>query len=203
MHVPIPITVITTRTVKPGCEETFERALHDFIQRSFELPGQLGVHVIRPAPETASRDYGIVRKFCDEAALKTFLDSPAYGEWSQVATDLTDGTIRTERLSGLESWFTATSEVLRPLPKWKMAAVTLMGVYPTSLVIAKTVRLYTRDWPFLLDAFVFAVCMVAMLNWIVMPQLTRFLHGWLHAGATKKLLLPICVAPLLMSNLWR
>ena len=50
------VTVSITRTVKPGSEAEFERALHDFVQRSLILDGQLGVHIMRPAPGSGSRE---------------------------------------------------------------------------------------------------------------------------------------------------
>lgn len=71
-----PVTVSITRTVKPGCEAAFERALHDFVQRSLNLPGQLGVHVMRPAAGNNSREYGIIRKFANREALTAFRTSP-------------------------------------------------------------------------------------------------------------------------------
>ena len=58
-----PIQVAVIRTVKAGCEKEFEQALHDFVQRSLALPGQMGVSVIRPVPGSGSREYGIIRKF--------------------------------------------------------------------------------------------------------------------------------------------
>src|SRR5216117_1664628 len=101
-----PITVCITRTVKAGSEEAFERALHDFVQRSLTLPGQHGVHIMRPAPGSGSREYGIIRKFANRDALDAFRTSPEYLEWNQIAMDLTEGAGRTEELCGLESWFT-------------------------------------------------------------------------------------------------
>src|SRR5437667_12765901 len=84
-----PVTVSTTRTVKPGCEAGFERALHEFVQRSLNLPGQLGVHVMRPAPGTTSREYGIIRTSSNGEALTAFRTSPEYLEWNQLAIELT------------------------------------------------------------------------------------------------------------------
>src|SRR6516165_1021286 len=101
-----PIQVAIVRTVKPGCEAAFEQALHDFIQRSLLLSGQLGVHVIRPAPGSGSRQYGILRKFADRDALTLFRTSPEYLEWNQKVLDLTEGRGSVEELCGLESWFT-------------------------------------------------------------------------------------------------
>ena len=65
------ITVCISRTVKPGCEADFERALHGFVQRSLSLPGQHGVHIMRPAPGSGLREYGIIRKFANRDALAT------------------------------------------------------------------------------------------------------------------------------------
>jgi uncharacterized protein len=174
------VTVCITRSVRPGCEADFERALHEFVRRSLNLPGQLGVHVMRPAPGSGSRDYGIVRKFRDHAALDDFRASPEYLEWNQLAVELTEGAGRVEELTGLESWFTLPGAALRPLPKWKMALVTLLGVFPTSLLLGATAGRWTAGWPMPARTLVIAACMVALLTWVVMPLLTRLLHSWLH-----------------------
>lgn len=179
------VTVSITRTAKSGCEAAFERALHDFVQRSLTLPGQMGVHVMRPAPGSNSREYGIIRKFANRDALEAFRLSPEYLEWNQMAVDLTEGSGRVEELSGLESWFTLPGAALRPLPKWKMAVVTVLGVYPTSLLLGETVGRWTRNWPLLLSVLVFAAVMVALLTWVVMPLLSRLLHTWLHPEERK------------------
>jgi hypothetical protein len=175
-----PITVCITRRVKPGAEAAFERALHEFAQRSLALPGQMGVHIMRPVPGSGSRHYGIVRKFSDRRALAAFRTSPEYLEWNQAALELTEGDGRVEELHGLESWFTPPGTSLRPLPKWKMAAATLLGVFPTSLLLGETVGRWMADWPLLARSLVFSVLMVALLTWVIMPLLTRALHNWFH-----------------------
>lgn len=176
------ITVSITRTVKPGHEEAFERALHDFVQRSLPLPGQMGVHVMRPAPGSDSRDYGIVRRFANRAALRSFHESPEYLTWSESVIFHTEGDARTEELCGLESWVTMPGAPLKALPRWKVSVATLLGVYPTSLALGATVGSWTRSWHFLLGSLLFSAVMVALLTWVVMPVVTRLLHSWLHAG---------------------
>jgi len=175
-----PITVCITRRVKPGSEAAFERALHEFVQRSLVLPGQMGMHIMRPAPGSGSREYGIVRKFSNRDALDAFRTSPEYLEWNHTVVDLTEGNGRAEELTGLESWFTLAGAALRPLPKWKMAIVTLLGVFPTSLGLSETVGRSMMGWPLLLRSLVFAALMVALLTWVVMPLVTRALHKWIY-----------------------
>src|SRR5882672_4714218 len=177
MNQPEPITVSITRTAKPGREADFERALHDFVQRSFALPGQLGVHIMRPAPGSDSREYGIIRKFTNRDALMEFRTSPEYLAWNQIALDLTEGAGRTEELTGLESWFTLPGAPLRALPKWKMAMATFLGVFPVATILNLTLGPALRSWNFLLSNAVFNACVVALLTWIVMPVITRALRG--------------------------
>lgn len=181
MTSPETITVCVTRTVKSGCEADFERALHAFVQRSFALPGQEGVHVMRPAPGSGSREYGIIRRFANREALTAFRTSPEYLEWNQLAVELTEGQGRTEELCGLESWLTLPNTPLRALAKWKMAVATFVGVFPTAALLNLTLGRVIQGWPFLLGSAVFNACMVSLLTWLVMPFVTRVLHGWLHS----------------------
>ena len=175
-----PIQVAIVRTVKPGCEAAFEQALHDFIQRSLLLSGQLGVHVIRPAPGSGSRQYGILRKFADRDALTLFRTSPEYLEWNQKVLDLTEGSGSVEELCGLESWFTLPGQPLRPLPQWKMALVTFIAVDMVTTLLFWMIGPAIQNWPFLLRNSAFNVLVVACLTWLAMPVLTRVLHGWLQ-----------------------
>lgn len=175
-----PIHVAIVRTVKPGCEAAFEQALHDFVQRSLTLPGQTGVHVIRPAPGTSSREYGIIRGFANRDALAAFRTSPEYLEWNQFALGLTEGSGKVEELCGLESWFTLPGQPLRPLPQWKMALITYIGVDVVTTLLFWTIGPAIQNWPFLIRNSAFNIVVVACLTWIAMPLLTRIFQGWLQ-----------------------
>lgn len=179
------ITVCISRTVKPGCEADFERALHDFVLRSLSQPGQFGVHIMRPAPGSSSREYGIIRKFADRDALTAFHKSHEYLMWTQDVLELTEGNVRIEELTGLESWFTLPGTPLRAFPKWKMAVVTFLGVFPVAMLLSLTLGRVIASWNFIIANLVFNACVVALLTWIVMPVLTRTLHGWLYREERK------------------
>jgi antibiotic biosynthesis monooxygenase (ABM) superfamily enzyme len=183
---PEAITVSITRTVKRGCEADFERALHDFVQNSLSLPGQQGVHIMRPAPGSDSREYGIIRKFANREALAAFRTSPEYLGWANLASELTEGTGKVEELNGLESWFTLRDAPLRRLPKWKMALLTFCGVYVLSFLLAETLTPLIHNLPVPIRTAIFSAVMVAALTWIVMPLITRALHGWLHSDTPGK-----------------
>jgi antibiotic biosynthesis monooxygenase (ABM) superfamily enzyme len=180
-----PIHVAVVRRVKPGCETAFEKALHDFVQRSLKLPGQMGVHIIRPVPGSDSREYGIIRAFANREALTAFRTSPEYLEWNQFALDLTEGSGRTDELGGLESWFTLPGQPLRPLPQWKMALVTFVAVDVVTTLLSLSIGPSIQSWPFLIRNSAFNVLVVVCLTWVAMPLLTRLFHGWLHPKQEK------------------
>jgi len=175
-----PIHIATVRTVKPGCEAAFELALHEFVQHSLVLPGQLGVHIIRPAQGSDSREYGIIRQFASRDALAAFRTSPEYLEWNQFALGLTEGSGHAEELHGLESWFTLPGQPLRPISQWKMAIATYIGVDVVTTLLFWAIGPAIQDWPFLIRNSAFNVIVVACLTWLAMPLLTRVLHRWLQ-----------------------
>ncbi len=181
MDTPTTITVSITRTVRVGREAAFEAALHDFVQASLAQAGQLGVHVLRPAPGSGSREYGIVRAFAHRDALAAFHASPEYHAWQEAVAGLTEGAARVEELTGLESWFTPPGAVLRPLSNGKLFVATLLGVYPTQMLLGLTLGAVTNTWPSALGSLFFDAVMVACLTWLVMPTLTRFIYPWLYA----------------------
>jgi antibiotic biosynthesis monooxygenase (ABM) superfamily enzyme len=175
-----PVTVAVIRVVKPGSEEAFERAIHDFVQRSLHLPGQLGVHILRPAPGSGSREYGILRRFASAEARDEFYRLPLFNEWRQEVAGLVEGEPRYEHLSGLETWFTLPGQrAIVPPPRWKMALVTAVGVWPASMLVPWLLTPLIRGLPSALQALLVAVGIVILLTWVIMPALVRILKRWL------------------------
>lgn len=177
------IHVAITRRVRPGCETGFQEALRDFLQASLSENGILGVHMVVPPPGSDARDYGILRTFADSADRDAFYRSPLYEAWLGRVAPLTEGDPTIRELTGLEAWFRTE----RPLPpRWKMAVATMIGVYPTSLALSLTVGRAVRGWPILAAGLAMTVSMVVLLTWVVMPLVTRGLHGWLHASERRR-----------------
>ncbi len=64
-----------------------------------------------------------------------------------------------------------------------MAVATYLGVLPVVMTLALTLGPVVRSWNFILSNAVFNGCVVMLLTWVVMPFITRALHGWLQANA--------------------
>lgn len=175
------VAVLTLRIPKPGFEEQFEAALHDFISDSFETEGQLGVHVVRPSPGSGSREYGIVRRFSSYQAHDRFYGSAIFKQWEQKVEQLTEGGPVRQELTGLEAWFSLPGRAgMTQPPRWKMAVVTALGVWPVSIIVPLLVKPLVGNLHPWIQAFFIAVGIVIVLTWAVMPVLVKIMRPWLH-----------------------
>ena len=176
-----PVAVLALRTVKPGFEEKFEGALHDFISRSLQTEGQLGVSVMRPVQGSGLREYGILRRFSDSESRDRFYESPIFKQWEITVASLTEGEPKHQHLSGLETWFVLPGQrAVIPPPRWKMAVVTVVGVWPASMLVPWLLNPLIGKLPTPLQALLVAAGIVILLTWAIMPFLVRILNPWLQ-----------------------
>ncbi len=153
----------------------------------FLLTGQMGVNIIRPAPGSDSRQYGIVRKFSSREALDQFHRSSEYLEWSRQVSNLTEGESHVEEFNGLESWFTPPGQPLQPLLPWENGGGHLHRGSPdvVTTLLFWIIGPMIQPWPFLIRNSAFNVVVVACLTWLAMPLLTRIFSGWLQPKLRK------------------
>jgi hypothetical protein len=173
-----PIHVAIIRRVKPGLERDFERELLAFAQRSLVESGARGVHLIYPSSSSGPNEYGILRTFVSDSDRTAFYKSALYCEWLIAIESLVDGEPKYRELHGLEAWFRDPSSGGPPL--WKMAIATYLGVVPVIMFLSLTLGRLIQNWNFVLNNIVFNAFVVALLTWVVMPVITRTLHGWLY-----------------------
>lgn len=174
MHAPIVVAV--TRRVLPGREDEFLSRLQDFAKRTAGQPGSLGVTCLSPAVENG--EYGLLHTFASKADQEAFYNSAAYRDWLEEIKDLVEGSADMKELHGLEAFF--RQENAEEPPRWKMAIITWLGVVPTVGIWALLLDPYF-DGPFLLELAVSNVFVVAMLTWVVMPNLGRAFQPWLKS----------------------
>lgn len=179
----MPIHIAITRRVRPGCEAEFQAALREFFQASFAHGGVLGASMLTPPPSSDSREFGVLRTFANETERDAFYALPMFKAWEERARMLTEGEPVYRQLHGLEAWFRSPHN---PPPRWKMAMVTLLGVYPVSLLIGIVLSATLKKLPLAINQLVVSAIIVSMLTWVVMPLITRLLHGWLNPPSPKK-----------------
>ena len=171
----MPVHVAITRKVLPGKEEEFKEALRRFLGESFLHGGVHGAGMITSMPGADSREIGILRTFADEQERDAFFASQRFKDWEAYASKVTEPPAY-RNLKGLEAWFRAPGAP----PRWKMAILTLCGVYPTSLLLSLTAGQWAKDIPLAARSLIIASCMVALLTWLVMPLIIKIARKWLQ-----------------------
>jgi antibiotic biosynthesis monooxygenase (ABM) superfamily enzyme len=175
-----PGTTTVTRQVKPGHEAAYEQFLDGIIAAASRFPGHLGAEVFRPQTAAAG-EYRVVYRFDTAQHLHAWLGSAEHAAWLERAEPHVIGPLRRQVLTGLEAWFTLpTQPGLPPPPRYKMALVTWMTIFPLiTLVVVATAPLLGR-LPLVARLAVTTGVTVPLMTWAVMPRVTRLLGWWLY-----------------------
>lgn len=173
------VTVVVRRRTKPGCETTFEDAMQEFIAFALSSPGNRGIHVLRSA-QANPREYTVVDRFADPEARRAFTATQTYRDWMLRLRELTEDDPHIAEMGGLAGWFTLPDKPAhKPPPKPKMALVTFLGVYPLTSLLPPFFAKLLPDWNPLLRNVLVTGLIVALLTWVIMPNLTKLLRRWL------------------------
>jgi uncharacterized protein len=177
-----PVTTTVTRRVKPGHEAAYEAFLVGIIGAARAFSGYLGVEVFRPAPGQGG-EYRTVYRFDSVAHLRGWLESAERAAWLARAEPHVAGPMRTQVLTGLEGWFTlATQPGLPPPPRYKMALVTWVTIFPLITLVVVASAPLLGSLPLVARLAVTTGVTVPLMTWMVMPRMTRLLHRWLYPG---------------------
>ncbi|MEM7469647.1 MAG: antibiotic biosynthesis monooxygenase [Pseudomonadota bacterium] len=170
--------IAITRIALPGKEKIFEVALREFAAESLEFPGTTGVHIIRPPEGSSSREFGILRSFLDKAHADEFYDSEIFHHWMAKTAGLTEAESIKRELHGLECFFRQPAS--SGPPRWKMALVTWVGVFPTVVFWIAALNEFEISFGMVGRIGMATVLTVITLTWAVMPLLVRALSRWLE-----------------------
>ena len=173
-----PIHVAITRRVKHGCEKEFESSIQTFFKDSFIATGSLGAQLIKSLPGSSDQTYGILRSFASEQDRDQFYQSHHFLEWEKTVEQLVEPDYTRNDLHGLEAFFVNPSATRHP-PKWKMAIVTWLGVWPTVFIISMFTSPYLQGLPAWLATGFATLLVVLALTWMVMPLLIKIFQPWL------------------------
>ncbi|HET9291207.1 MAG TPA: antibiotic biosynthesis monooxygenase [Actinomycetes bacterium] len=178
-----PVTTTVTRRIKPGHEAAYEAFLAGISGAARAFPGYLGVEVFRPTPGGQGGEYRIVYRFDSLAHLHTWVDSPEHAAWLERAEPHVAGPMRTQVLTGLESWFTLPSQPgTPPPPPYKMALVTWVTIFPLITLVVVASAPLLGSLPLVGRLAVTTGITVPLMTWVVMPRVTRLLGWWLYPG---------------------
>ena len=179
LHFPSPVTTMITRRVRPGREAEYQRWIREVSEIARTFPGHLGASVAGPHGDPPT--YRVIVQFDTTDNLRRWLDSPEREAKLAEAEPLvlTDGDV--ELLTGLEAWFEVPGRLMaQPPPKWKMAVLTAVGVFPLLWLIGLALEPFTVGWsrPAVLAATLLLT--IPLMTWLVRPARSRAVFGWLY-----------------------
>lgn len=172
-----PVTMVVTRDVVPGRERDFDEWVHLIVSEAVRFGG-LGASVITPDASMPTHRV-VVCRFANEDSVRVWEGSEEHDRLMQEGEEFS--TPHLQRATGLETWFTLPGEgAMVPPPRWKMALVTLIGIYPPVVVLLALVVPRVEAWPLLARAAVIPLVLVPLLTYVIMPLLSRLLRYWLY-----------------------
>lgn len=180
------VTVLISRQVKQGCEVEFERVMDQIIAVAATFEGHLGAQLVRPGDEQGVYDslYHIVLAFDSDSNLKIWQNSPARSLGLAAAAPFIEGQALVRQVSGLAHWFQPPMGPKQvPPPRWKVAVVTWLGIFPTVYMLFFLLGDLLAPWPLLTRIMLLTVLVVGLMTWVVAPQLTRMLKPWLYSAS--------------------
>jgi antibiotic biosynthesis monooxygenase (ABM) superfamily enzyme len=170
-----PLTVVVTWRVRKGREREFEAWRHEIADAALEFPGHMGVNVFRTS--AGGQEYVVVFRFDTYEHLRAWQESGIRRELLKKAEPFREKEPSYRLESGLEYWF-APAGAASP-PRWKMVLVTVVGVWPASMLVPWLLDPLIGGLPSVLQALLVAVGIVILLTWVIMPVLVRILKRWL------------------------
>ena len=174
------VTVLVTRRIKPSHEGDFEKVMGNMMAAAKEFQGHLGSQLIKPSKEEPGL-YHVVFAFDSDDHLQHWQASPARALGLSAIEPLTEGPAQMRQVIGMAHWF-MTAGHLSPPPRWKVATVTWLGIFPTVLLLFTLLGDLLAPWPLVPRVMLLTMLVVLIMTWLVAPQLTRWLKPWLHSG---------------------
>ena len=171
MSHPTAVTVLVTRRIKQGCEPSFEHHMQNMMLVASDFPGHLGGQLVQPTPEEPGL-YHVVFAFDSDAHLQNWQTSPARSLGLAAIEPLTEGPAQTRQMIGMAHWF-MTGQSHSPPQRWKVAAVTWMGIFPTVLTLFILLGDWLAPWPLVPRVMLLTLLVVIIMTWVVAPQLTQ------------------------------
>lgn len=185
------VTVLIARRVAPGAVAGFEAAMQGMLAAANGFAGHLGGQLVPPEEAGNGTEpllYHVVFAFDSEAHLAAWQSSPERAHWLAQVAPHTVGAQQLRRVSGLDYWFARPGATTRAAPpRWKVAVVTWLGIFPTVLLLFVTVAPLLEHWLLVPRVMVITALVVLLMTWVVAPRLTRLFKPWLYSAGAPRL----------------
>jgi antibiotic biosynthesis monooxygenase (ABM) superfamily enzyme len=197
-------SAVVVQRVPPAVREWFLEWQQGITQAAETFAGYRGTDVYAP-PEGRPEPWVIVLHFDDDQSLDQWLGSPQRAAWLEKLRGKVEGGAVKVLSGGFGPWFAGLAGPSATVPpSWKMALTVLLGLYPTVMLLTLFVGPYTSPLGLAVSMLSGNALSVSLLQWAVMPVLTRLLGRWLKANQPTTRALSLggtCAVVLLLAGL--
>ena len=174
---PDPVTAVASFRVLRGAERRYGEFHERLVRRLSGFPGFLRSELFEPVPGVQDETV-VAFSFDTREHLDAWLRSDARRAMLTEIEPLVEGDRTVNVVGGFAGWFGGAD---RDVKRWKQAAVVLLALFPTALVLTMVREWLFPDVHWVLGVLFGNVLGVAALSWLLMPFLTRTLAGWLRS----------------------
>lgn len=177
------VILLISRRIKADARAEFEQGMAQFIAVAQVYPGCRGAQLIVPEQEEGGDQclYHVLMAFTDGAARSAWQQSVERRAGLEQIAPYVEGDTTERGFSGLDHWFQAAPAVaVVPPPRWKIAIVTWLGIFPTVLTLFWLLSDWLAPWPLVARIFVLTILVVVIMTWGLAPRITRLLKPWLY-----------------------
>lgn len=169
---------VVRRRAKPGCEKAYEDLLRGMLDESSHFHGYLSATII--PPDSPQGEYQIIQRFSTQKDLDHWDASEERAIWHERLHSLAESDPDYRLLTGLEVWFSPKLvPSSSPPPRWRMTVVSWLGIFPVVTFCLWFISPLLAGLPFLVRTAIITVIVVALMSYVVMPRLSRWMGWWL------------------------
>jgi antibiotic biosynthesis monooxygenase (ABM) superfamily enzyme len=179
-------SAVVVQRIPPDAVDWFLQWQRDIDEAAKRFPGFRTTDVYPPGGG-AGDEWVVVIHFDDAPALREWLSAPARAELvARLRARVGEFELQTLP-GGFGAWFTEQARKPEAAPPgWKMVLTVVLGLFPTVMLLAAFPGPYTARLGFAPAMLIGNFLSVSVLQWLVMPALTRLLAPWLRANSDRQ-----------------
>ena len=176
---PDPVTLLIANTVKSGRETEYQDWLSGINEAARQFEGYNGTQALKSSSKD-NRTVQVLIHFRDCETLTVWEESDIRKQWLDKLPELAEVS-PPKRLEGIEFWFNPPkSAIATPPPRYRMALITLLAIYPQTLLIPPLLSAFLpKTFPSYAVKLVTCLLIVTLMTWVVMPIMNKVFAFWL------------------------
>jgi antibiotic biosynthesis monooxygenase (ABM) superfamily enzyme len=172
------ITTVVRHFIKADKENEFKKWTKGINEKAQQFDGFEGLQLI--SPPAKNLEYIILFKFTSVSALKQWMDSKERKQEISKLKAFSEKEMVIGQVEGIDFWFeTAIKKTTGAPPKWKMATLTWVAVFPGVVFLSLFYHWLFPDFNSIITTFLVTLTLVPLLTWLLMPNLVKLFKTWL------------------------